>query len=205
MDTIPAQILMVVGAYLLGSINSAIIVCKAFSLPDPRDLGSGNPGATNVLRTGSKLAAIITLAGDLLKGLLPVLAVDLFTASAPLVAATGIAALLGHMYPLYYGFKGGKGVAKTLGVLLGFDWLLGIFWIAFWLFTAIIFRYSSLAALVATILILISSWFWNEDIWLFISMVIITLFVYWRHRSNIKKLLEGTEAKLGQSKPGKSK
>jgi glycerol-3-phosphate acyltransferase PlsY len=205
MDTIPAQILMVVGAYLLGSINSAIIVCKAFSLPDPRDLGSGNPGATNVLRTGSKLAAIITLAGDLLKGLLPVLAVDLFTASAPLVAATGIAALLGHMYPLYYGFKGGKGVATTLGVLLGFDWLLGIFWIAFWLFTAIIFRYSSLAALVATILILISSWFWNEDIWLFISMVIITLFVYWRHRSNIKKLLEGTEAKLGQSKPGKSK
>ncbi len=205
MDTSPAQILMVVGAYLLGSINSAIIVCKAFSLPDPRDLGSGNPGATNVLRTGSKLAAIITLAGDLLKGLLPVLAVDLFTASAPLVAATGIAALLGHMYPLYYGFKGGKGVATTLGVLLGFDWLLGIFWIAFWLFTAIIFRYSSLAALVATILILISSWFWNEDIWLFISMVIITLFVYWRHRSNIKKLLEGTEAKLGQSKPGKSK
>lgn len=200
MDTLAAQILMVIGAYLLGSINSAIIVSKAFSLPDPRNLGSGNPGATNVLRTGNKPAAVITLAGDLLKGLLPVIMVDLLTASAPLVAATGVAALLGHMYPVYYGFKGGKGVATTLGVLLGFDWLLGIFWIAFWLLTALVFRYSSLAALVATALILITSWFWNENIWLFISMAIITLFVYWRHRSNIKKLSNGTEAKLGKSK-----
>jgi len=201
MDTLAAQILIVVGAYLLGSINSAIIVSKAFSLPDPRDLGSGNPGATNVLRTGNKLAAVITLAGDLLKGLLPVLAVDLLTASAPLVAATGIAALLGHMYPLYYGFKGGKGVATTLGVLLGFDWLLAVVWIAFWLFTALLFRYSSFAALVATTFVLITSWFWSENIWLFISMAIITILVFWRHRSNIKNLLDGTEAKLGKSKP----
>ncbi|MBT8123670.1 MAG: glycerol-3-phosphate 1-O-acyltransferase PlsY [Gammaproteobacteria bacterium] len=198
MDTLPAQILMVVGAYLLGSINSAIIVSKAFSLPDPRDLGSGNPGATNILRTGSKLAAAITLAGDLLKGLIPVLAVDLFTANAPLVAATGIAALLGHMYPLYYGFKGGKGVATTLGVLLGFDWLLGAIWIAFWLFTALLFRYSSLAALVATLLILVISWFWTENIWIFISLAIITLFVFWRHRSNIRNLLSGDETKIGE-------
>jgi len=201
MDTLAAQILIVVGAYLLGSINSAIIVSKALSLPDPRDLGSGNPGATNVLRTGNKLAAVITLAGDLLKGLLPVLAVDLLTASAPLVAATGIAALLGHMYPLYYGFKGGKGVATTLGVLLGFDWLLAVVWIAFWLFTALLFRYSSFAALVATTFVLITSWFWSENIWLFISMAIITILVFWRHRSNIKNLLDGTEAKLGKSKP----
>ena len=204
MDTLLAQILMVIGAYLLGSINSAIIVSKAFSLPDPRNLGSGNPGATNVLRTGNKLAAVITLAGDLLKGMLPVIAVDLLTANAPLVAATGIAALLGHMYPLYYGFKGGKGVATTLGVLLGFDWLLGVLWIALWLFTALIFRYSSLAALVATALILIISWFWHDNnlgnIWLFISMIIITLFVYWRHRSNIKNLLDGTETRIGKSK-----
>ncbi|MDH3607901.1 MAG: glycerol-3-phosphate 1-O-acyltransferase PlsY [Gammaproteobacteria bacterium] len=198
MDTLPAQILMVVGAYLLGSINSAIIVSKAFSLPDPRDLGSGNPGATNILRTGSKLAAAITLAGDLLKGLIPVLAVDLFTANAPLVAATGIAALLGHMYPLYYGFKGGKGVATTLGVLLGFDWLLGAIWIAFWLFTALLFHYSSLAALVATLLILVISWFWTENIWIFISLAIITLFVFWRHRSNMRNLLSGDETKIGE-------
>ena len=199
MDTFPAQILIVVGAYLLGSINSAIIVSKAFSLPDPRKLGSGNPGATNVLRTGNKIAAVITLAGDLLKGLLPVLAVDLFTANNPLIAATGIAALLGHMYPLYYGFKGGKGVATTLGVLLGFYWLLGVVWIAVWLFTALLFRYSSLSALVATILILVTSWFWSENIWLFIAMTIITVFVFWRHRSNIKNLLAGDESKLGKS------
>ncbi|QMU62106.1 MAG: glycerol-3-phosphate 1-O-acyltransferase PlsY [Gammaproteobacteria bacterium] len=199
MDTLPAQILIVVGAYLLGSFNSAIIVSKAFSLPDPRNLGSGNPGATNVLRTGNKIAAVITLAGDLLKGLLPVLAVDLLTANTPLVAATGVAALLGHMYPLYYGFKGGKGVATTLGVLLGFDWLLGATWITFWLCAALFFRYSSLAALIATTLILVTSWFWLENIWLFISMVIITAFVFWRHRSNIKNLLNGTESKLSNS------
>jgi len=200
MDTLAAQILMVVGAYLLGSINSAIIVSNAFSLPDPRGLGSGNPGATNVLRTGNKLAAAVTLAGDLLKGLVPVLAVDLFTASAPLVAATGVAALLGHMYPVYYGFKGGKGVATTLGVLLGFDWLLAMAWVVFWLFTALVFRYSSLAALVSTLLVLIISWFWNDNIWLFISMAVISVFVFWRHRSNIQKLLEGTEPKLSKSK-----
>ena len=151
-----------------------------------------------ILRTGSKLAAAITLAGDLLKGLIPVLAVDLFTANAPLVAATGIAALLGHMYPLYYGFKGGKGVATTLGVLLGFDWLLGAIWIAFWLFTALLFRYSSLAALVATLLILVISWFWTENIWIFISLAIITLFVFWRHRSNMRNLLSGDETKIGE-------
>jgi len=199
MDTLPAQILIVVGAYLLGSINSAIIVSKAFSLPDPRELGSGNPGATNVLRTGNKIAAVITLAGDLLKGLLPVLTIDLLTANSPLVAATAVAALLGHMYPLYYGFKGGKGVATTLGVLLGFDWLLGVVWIAFWLFAAFLFRYSSLAALVATLLILVTSWLWSENIWLCIAMAIITVFVFWRHRSNIKKLLDGDETKLGKS------
>ena len=198
MDTLAIQILMVVGAYLLGSINSAIIVSKAFSLPDPRGLGSGNPGTTNVLRAGSKLAAAITLLGDLLKGLLPVLAVDLFTASAPLVAATGVAALLGHMYPIYYGFKGGKGVATTLGVLFGFDWLLGAIWVALWLFTALLFRYSSLAALVATALILIISWFWAENIWLFVSLAVISVFVFWRHRSNIQNLLSGDETKIGE-------
>jgi glycerol-3-phosphate acyltransferase PlsY len=191
---------MVVGAYLLGSINSAIIVSKAFSLPDPRELGSGNPGATNVLRTGNKMAAAITLAGDLLKGLLPVIAVDLLTANSILIAATGVAALLGHMYPLYYQFKGGKGVATTLGVLLGFNSLLGIFWIVLWLLTALITRYSSLSALVATLLVLIISWFWANNIWLSASMLVITIFVFWRHRTNIKNLLNGSESKLGNSK-----
>lgn len=200
MDILAIQILIVVAAYLLGSVNSAIIVSKAFSLPDPRKLGSGNPGATNVLRTGNKTAAFITLTGDLLKGLLPVVAVDLFTASAPLVAATGIAALLGHMFPLYYGFKGGKGVATTLGVLLGFDWLLGLVWVVIWLFIALVFRYSSLSALMATLFILLVSWFWSDNIWLFLSILVITTFVFWRHRSNIQNLLKGNESKLGKSK-----
>ncbi len=200
MDILAIQILIVVAAYLLGSVNSAIIVSKAFSLPDPRQLGSGNPGATNVLRTGNKTAAFITLTGDLLKGLLPVVAVDLFTASAPLVAATGIAALLGHMFPLYYGFKGGKGVATTLGVLLGFDWLLGLVWVVIWLFIALVFRYSSLSALMATLFILLVSWFWSDNIWLFLSILVITTFVFWRHRSNIQNLLKGNESKLGKSK-----
>jgi len=191
---------MVVGAYLLGSINSAIIVSKAFNLPDPRSLGSGNPGATNVLRTGNKIAATITLAGDLLKGLLPVLAVDLLTANHALVAAVGVAALLGHMYPLYYGFKGGKGVATMLGALLGFDWLMAIIWMALWLVTATIFRYSSLAALFATIATLIISWFWSDNSWLFVSLAVIAVFVFWRHRSNIKNLINGEESRLGKSK-----
>jgi glycerol-3-phosphate acyltransferase PlsY len=199
MDTLIIDLLIIIGAYLLGSINSAIIVSKAFSLPDPRSLGSGNPGATNVLRTGNKFAAAITLIGDLLKGLLPVVAVDLFTANAALVAATGVAALLGHMYPIYYSFKGGKGVATTLGVLLGFDWLLGLIWIVFWLVTALLFRYSSLAALVATLLVLMISWFWTENVYLFISLAIISVFVFWRHRSNIKKLFAGDEARIGKS------
>ncbi len=198
MDTLPAQILMVVGAYLLGSINSAIIVSKAFNLPDPRKLGSGNPGATNVLRTGNKFAAVITLAGDLLKGLLPVLAVDYFIGSTPLVAITGVAALLGHMYPLYYRFNGGKGVATLLGVLLGFDWLFAVIWMAIWLCAAFVFRYSSLAALLATFLIVVCSWYWFEDIWIFACLLIMSTFIFWRHRSNIKNLLTGNESRIGK-------
>ena len=200
--------LYVVGAYLLGSINSSIIVSKIFSLPDPRSLGSGNPGATNVLRTGNKLAAAITLLGDILKGLLPVLLVDVLTANTTLVAVTGVAALLGHMYPLYYRFQGGKGVATTLGVLLGLDWLLAVIWISIWLVVALLFRYSSLAALVATLLTLITSWLTMES-WMYDSknsflivaaITVITIFIFWRHRENIKKLLSGTESRIGSKK-----
>ena len=202
------QLLYVIGAYLLGSINSAIIVSKVFSLPDPRNLGSGNPGATNVLRTGNKLAAGITLAGDLLKGLLPVLLVDLVTANTVLVAATGVAALLGHMYPVYYQFKGGKGVATTLGVLFGFDLFLAIVWIGLWLIIAMLFRYSSLAALVATLSILIISWlttdawtsYTENNILIVAAIALMTILVFWRHRENIKKLLSGNESRIGAKK-----
>ncbi len=196
----------VTGAYLLGSINSAIIISKAFSLPDPRSLGSGNPGATNVLRTGNKVAAVITLLGDLLKGLIPVLAVEIFTADILLVAATGVAALLGHMYPIYYGFKGGKGVATTLGVFIGFDWFLAVAWVVLWLMVALLFRYSSLAALIATSVTLLVSWLTMDD-WLgysdnnhyiVIAIAIMTLFVIWRHCENIKKIIAGTESRIGK-------
>ncbi len=200
--------LYVIGAYLLGSINSAIIVSKVFSLPDPRNLGSGNPGATNVLRTGNKLAAGITLVGDLLKGLIPVLLVLLVTSNMGLVAATGVAALLGHMYPVYYQFKGGKGVATTLGVLFGFDWFLAIVWIGLWLITAMLFRYSSLAALVATLTTLIIGWlttdtwtsFRENNILIVAAIALMTVLVFWRHRENIKKLLSGNESQIGANK-----
>ena len=200
------QILYILGAYLLGSINSAIIISKVLSLPDPRSLGSGNPGTTNVLRTGNKIAAFITLVGDLLKGFIPVLLVELFTANTVLVAATGVAALLGHMYPIYYQFKGGKGVATTLGVLLGFDWFLAVIWALLWLLVAWLFRFSSLAALVATLITLVTSYFtmteWigyrDNNIFIVVAITVITVFVFWRHRENITNLLSGDESRIGQ-------
>lgn len=197
MDSIAFQILIVVAAYLLGSINSAIIVSHAMNLPDPRESGSGNPGATNVLRTGNKFAAAITLFGDLLKGFIPVFITNNLIGDEPIVAIVSVAALLGHMYPVYYRFRGGKGVATTLGVLLGISWLLGLIWVILWLIVAYLFRYSSLSALIATSLILFLSWVWSYGLWIVAALSIITAFVFWRHRSNIQNLLTGSEAKLG--------
>lgn len=197
MDSIAFQILIVVAAYLLGSINSAIIVSHAMNLPDPRESGSGNPGATNVLRTGNKFAAAITLFGDLLKGFIPVFITNNLIGHEPTVAIVSVAALLGHMYPVYYRFRGGKGVATTLGVLLGISWLLGLIWVILWLIVAYLFRYSSLSALIATSLILFLSWVWSYGLWIVAALSIITAFVFWRHRSNIQNLLTGSEAKLG--------
>ncbi len=199
LDTFGFQLLFVIAAYLLGSINSAIIVSQTFGLQDPRQLGSGNPGATNVLRTGNKLAAGITLLGDLLKGLVPVLMAEFFVGVEYITAATALAALSGHMYPIYYHFKGGKGVATTLGILLGLNWLLAIFWITVWLVVAFIFRYSSLAALSATFFSPIIAWLVGFNIWILLLLVIITVLVFWRHCSNIKNLFTGTESKIGKS------
>ena len=198
MNFIVIQIFLVVIAYLLGSINSAIIVSYAMNLPDPRTSGSGNPGATNVLRTGNKIAAAITLLGDLLKGLIPVFATNYLIGNEPIIAMVGLAALLGHMFPIYYRFQGGKGVATTLGVLMGVDWMLGLIWVAFWLSTALLFRYSSLAALVATTFILILSWYWSFSFWIVGMLAIITALIFWRHSCNIKNLIIGNEGKLGK-------
>ncbi len=197
-DNVVVQILLVIGAYLLGSINSAILVSQVKGLPDPRTLGSGNPGATNVLRTGGKLAAAVTLLGDILKGFIPVAIAMFFDGDAQLIIATALAALLGHMYPLYYGFKGGKGVATTLGVLLGFDWSLAVVWSAFWLVVAFMFRYSSLAALIAMLLTPIIAWYFNYEVWKIALLCVIGLIVYWKHRSNIKNLISGDETKIGE-------
>lgn len=170
------------------------------NLPDPRSLGSGNPGATNVLRTGNKLAAAITLLGDLLKGLIPVLLAQYFHANAMLIAAVCLAALLGHMHPIYYRFQGGKGVATTLGVLFGINWMLALLWIALWLGVAALFRYSSLAALTATFSLASITWFCFAQIWIPFAFTLIAALVFWRHRSNIKSLFAGSESKIGQKK-----
>lgn len=197
MENIEFKILFVAVAYFLGSINSAILVSQAAGLPDPRNLGSGNPGATNVLRTGNKAAAAITLLGDLLKGFMPVVLTGLLIADIIIISVVGLAALLGHMYPIYYKFKGGKGVATLLGVLLGIDWILGLVWIAVWLSIAYLTRYSSLAALASTLIVLIASWFLYENTWFFLILLCMTTIVYWRHRVNIHKLLTGQENKIG--------
>ena len=143
----------VILAYLAGSISCSILIARLLRLPDPRSLGSGNPGATNMLRTGSKKAAAFTLIGDLLKGLIPLLIARSLNFDLFILCLMGMVATLGHMYPIYYQFRGGKGVATTLGVLLGINWILAVVWVASWISTAKLSGYSSLAALVATALL----------------------------------------------------
>lgn len=194
--TLTYQIAIVL-AYLIGSISSSILIARGFKLPDPRNLGSGNPGATNMLRTGSKKAAALTLIGDLLKGLLPLLIARYLGFDIYVLCLMGIAAVIGHMYPIYYKFRGGKGVATTLGVLFGVNWLLASIWIATWLSSAFITRYSSLSALIATILLPVIAYFLGmPKVVIFLTLGIMVL-VVWRHRSNIKNLIEGKEDKIG--------
>jgi len=185
--------LFIPAAYLIGSISCAIIVCRLMGLPDPREQGSGNPGATNVMRFGGKKAAIITLLGDLLKGLIPVYAAKLLNIPIELLAATGLAAFMGHLYPVFFKFKGGKGVATSIGVLLGFSWLLGFAFIGTWLAAYKLGKISSLSALVASILSPIYAWFIVGDVTLMGASLLMTVLLVWRHKSNIQKLLAGDE------------
>lgn len=180
-------------AYLLGSISAAIITCKIMGLPDPRTLGSNNPGATNVLRIGGKKAAAITLVGDMLKGLVPVLIAWLFTAEPLTLALVAGAAFLGHLYPVFFGFKGGKGVATAFGAILGISWPVALAILLTWLVVAYGMKISSLSALVAAALAPFYFWWLNGSTVLIIMGTLISLLLIWRHRSNIKKLLEGTE------------
>ena len=188
--------LLVAGGYLLGSISTAIIVCKMMGLPDPRTEGSRNPGATNVARLGGKKAAALTLIGDMLKGLIPVLVAHALNASPVVLAATALAAFLGHLYPVFFGFQGGKGVATALGVIYGLHWPVGVFTTAIWLAMAAVFRYSSLSALVA-ILLTPLGFLWLYPVQpVIIAMLILTVILFWRHRSNISNLLTGKEDKI---------
>ncbi|GMQ87010.1 MAG: glycerol-3-phosphate 1-O-acyltransferase PlsY [Gammaproteobacteria bacterium] len=183
--------------YLFGSLSSAIIICRLLGLPDPRSQGSGNPGATNVLRIGGKKAAAATLLGDMLKGLIPVLITRLLGADLAIQASVAVAAFLGHLYPLFFGFKGGKGVATALGVLLGIHWPVGLLTIATWLVIARAFKISSLAALLAILVTPLYIWWLIPNESLLIAMLFIGTLLFWRHRSNIKNLLAGTEEKIG--------
>lgn len=189
---------LILGAYLVGSLSAAIIVCRLSGLPDPREQGSGNPGATNVLRFGGKKLAAIVLVGDMLKGLIPVIVAISLSVSDPVLAAVGLAAFLGHLYPAFFGFKGGKGVATALGVILGICWPTALILIAIWLAMALVFHFSSLAAITATLSAPFLIWTFRPQQPEFIVMAfIMSLLLFWRHRSNIKKLLSGTESRIG--------
>lgn len=192
----------VLAAYCVGSLSFAVIVSRAMGLADPRSYGSGNPGATNVLRSGKRSAAVLTLALDALKGYLPVMAALLLAPrlgfGAPTVAAVGLATFLGHLWPVFFHFKGGKGVATAAGVLLAFNPWLGAATLATWIIVAGFFRYSSLASLAAA---LFAPFFqlliWDADAYA-LAIVVMSLLLVWRHEGNIRKLLAGTESKLGQ-------
>lgn len=191
---------IVISAYLIGSISSAIIVCRVMGLPDPRTQGSQNPGATNVLRIGGKKAAIITLFGDLLKGLLPVIVVRCLSSDANVLALVAFAAFIGHLFPIFFRFAGGKGVATALGCLLGLAWPVGLSWIASWLVVALLFRYVSLASLLASLLAPLYMWYFTGNIPYVCTVALMSGILVVRHRSNIVKLLAGVESKIGKKK-----
>lgn len=187
-----------VAAYLIGSLSFAVIVSRLFGLADPRSYGSGNPGATNVLRSGNKAAAILTLLFDALKGYIPVVIALHLGLDTVTVTAVGLGAFIGHLWPLFFKFEGGKGVATAAGVLLGFQPALGGLVLLVWLGMAVVFRYSSLAALTASIaapIIQFQGWGLSA---MTVGVILMSALLIWRHEANIRKLLAGQESKLGQ-------
>jgi glycerol-3-phosphate acyltransferase PlsY len=199
-----SELAFVIGAYLLGSVSFGILMSRAFGLPDPRTVGSGNPGATNVLRSGKKLAAALTLFGDAAKGWVAVrLALDLqtyFSWASWVVCIIGLAVFIGHLYPIYYSFKGGKGVATALGIMLAFSVWLGLAVLLTWVAVFAISRYSSLSALVASWLAPAHALVLLSYKGYAITALFIAILITWRHRSNIKNLIDGTESGFGKKK-----
>tara|TARA_Y100000588_G_scaffold203775_1_gene217596 strand:- start:141 stop:794 length:654 start_codon:yes stop_codon:yes gene_type:complete len=185
-------------AYLLGSVSSAILISRLLGLPDPRTEGSRNPGATNVLRLGSKSGAVLTLAGDIAKGLLPVVTARWILDEPVFLTLAALGSFLGHLFPVYFRFEGGKGVATALGVLAAIDWQLASILIATWLVVAAVFRYSSLAALVtAAAAPVYLFWLTGEPIFVGLGVVLAAL-LFFRHSENIRRLLCGNESKIGK-------
>jgi len=185
-------------AYLLGSVSSAIVIARLFGLKDPREVGSGNPGATNILRYGGKKAAILTLLGDVLKGVVPVLLAHALGVASVFLALTVLAVFLGHVFPVFHDFKGGKGVATAFGALLALNGWVGLALVVSWLVMAITTRYSSVSAMTVALLAPIYvGWFTRDPALIFVTGIM-TLLLLWRHRSNIQNLLAGTETKIGR-------
>jgi glycerol-3-phosphate acyltransferase PlsY len=195
------SVCVVMLAYLLGSLSFAVIVSKAMRLDDPRSYGSGNPGATNVLRSGNKIAAIATLLLDALKGVAAVLFAKLMAERLGFgdgtVALAGLGAFLGHLYPVFFRFQGGKGVATAAGVLLALNPWLGLLSLATWLVVAVLTRYSSLAALVTAVLAPVYVLLLHGDPQRAMAVAVMSVLLVWRHRSNISKLIAGSESRLG--------
>ncbi len=202
-------LLVAMAAYLIGSLSFAVIVSRVMGLSDPRSYGSKNPGATNVLRSGSKLAAVVTLLLDAIKGWLPVILVQFYGKPYGLAEGTlalvALAAFLGHMYPVYFRFQGGKGVATALGVLLGVHWILGLACLLSWLIIAYFSRYSSLASLVAAVFAPVYYVFgdglaWYMDKRVLLILCLMSMLLIGRHGPNISRLIKGTESRLGANK-----
>ena len=191
------QLLIILFAYLVGSVSSGIIVSQIFNLPDPRTIGSKNPGATNVMRSGNKKAAIFTLLGDLLKATLVLTLAEYLGFNDLIIVCVALAVLIGHIYPIFYKFQGGKGVATAIGILIALNFQLALIVASIWLLVFGIWRYSSLAAIVAAISAPIIAIFILRDQSLYcIAFSFITIIILFKHQANIRKLLSGTELKF---------
>ena len=187
--------------YLLGSLPFAVIVSRLFGLADPRSFGSGNPGATNVLRSGNKVAALLTLLGDAAKGWLAVAVAGWAGADGAGVAVAGLAAFIGHVFPIFLAFRGGKGVATAVGVLIGINPLLALSAMATWLIVAGATRYSSAAAIVAAIEAPVAAWLFGAPAVALAAIAVMSALLVWRHQANIRRLINGTESRIGAKKP----
>ena len=191
------QLLIILFAYLVGSVSSGIIVSQIFNLPDPRTIGSKNPGATNVMRSGNKKAAIFTLLGDLLKAILVLAIAEYLGFNDLIIVCVALAVLIGHIYPIFYKFQGGKGVATAIGILIALNFKLALIVASIWLLVFGIWRYSSLAAILAAISAPIIAIFILRDQSLYcIAFSFITIIILFKHQANIRKLLSGTELKF---------